>query len=205
MFSNYSTEEFVSFQKLATINYSLVTTLGLAIFLNLLFLLQLLKTSYRFRILSKILTTERFNFLAFFIQLGILHMGFSSFFYAYQGSMRYEYSTFLETAGSLSALFLGGGANFKVGWAAGNDQLSRVMVIAFAIIMTIIMLNLFISMIVGMIATSGQQTQDLDKSQLDPLHHLKQKVSNFAKDVMLAAKEIKRLSQEMVAKMRFKQ
>lgn len=181
--------------------------LGLLAFLNLTMLLRVLQTSYRFQALSKILVQSRFEFLAYFIHIGIIHMGFSSFYHAYQGVLREEYSTFIHSAGSLVALFLGGGENFKVGVAAGDDWLSRLMIVAHGVIVSIVMLNFFTAMLVSVIGKVALElkelTQDTNGNRIDfdPIDQLTCKILNFGRDVVLSAKSLKAAVDEMREKL----
>lgn len=202
-----TTGTFVNFQQLAEISEIFVTMLGLLIFLNLIMLLRVLQTSYRFQALSKVLVQSRFEFLAYFIHIGIIHMGFSSFYHAYLGVLREEYSTFIHSAGSLVALFLGGGNGFKVGVAAGDDWLSRLMMVGHGLIVPIVMLNFFTAMLVSVIGKVGRelkqllQDTDSNPTEFDPIDQLKCKVLNFGRNVVLSAKSLKAAVDEMREKL----
>ena len=190
----FFTDEFVNFQRLAAVNKTFVTTLGMLIFLNLIMLLQVLKANHRIRLLSDTLTKNSSKFVGLFLLLGILHMTFSSFYYLYLGSSQYEYSSFLMSCHSVTALLLGGGAKFKVGVAAGSDNLSRLMMFAYGLIVITIMMNLFISMIVSVIDDAGKElhehANDPDGT-FHPFEHLAHKLRIFARDLILALKDIK--------------
>ena len=144
----------------------------------------------------------KWSYLAYLLQFLILHVAFSSIFYNYFVKLRKEFATFLRTLGSMTALLLGGGANFKPQTAAGEDEFARFWVIFYAITMTFILTNVFVAIVCDLIAGAneelGKMQEDID---FDPIDYFGQKFKELGKSattfVALAKKEIKELKQRI--------
>ena len=137
----------------------------------------------------------KWTYLAYLLQFGILHMGFSTIFFNYFVKLRKEYATFMRTLGSMTSVLLGGGANFKPGVAAGDDEFARFWVIVFAIVMTFTFTNVFISIVCDMIAGANEDLGKLQENiEFDPIDYLGEKFKELKTSVdslfILVKKEI---------------
>ena len=139
-------------------------------------------------------------FMAFFVQFSLIDIGFVTFFFTYYGKSRMEFSTFTTTVGSLFALFLGGGANFKLGVAAGEDEFGRFMMILFCISMVFAYTNVFISMIIQLIDEATDIVEDLPEQELDPVGFIKEGVLKQIRELRTLTHEIKQLFSEVYSR-----
>ena len=166
---------------------------GLAIFVNTILLLGVLQVSWRFRVIANLLQKGVGMFAAFFIQFSIIDIAFVRFFYTHFGKSRMEYNTFIRTAGSMFAVFLGGGGNFKLGVAAGEDQFGRFMMITFCITMVFAYTNVFISMIIKLLDDASSIASANEKLDLDPVGYVRQGVVKQLREFRNFAQQVKNM------------
>ena len=150
----------------------------------------------------QVIVTGRKSFLSFLIQFSILHIAFSSLFYTHFGKSRLEYSSFIQTFLFLNAILLGGGSSIKPGVAAGTDEFARFWIIIFALVMTFVFTNIFISIICDMISAAADDISQSTAIEFDPIDYFNQKIKwlkKYATKVMtMTTKHLQRNRKERV-------